>query len=167
MCNFETRSKSGLKTHIARKHTNYSDNDVPIKCEICENEFKNQKDMKDHMISHSYCKSDLLKFKCDECEFWGPNAQTMKMHFRRLHCENVSCGICDLEMKDIDTLDTHTSTCQGFKCNWCDKRFYSISDIKRHSKQDHKGKNHIYHYIRMRINEEFFSEDFFPFKDLV
>ena len=63
MCNFETRSKSGLKPHIARKHTNYSDNDVPIKCEICQNEFKNQKDMKDHMISHSYCRSDLLKCK--------------------------------------------------------------------------------------------------------
>ena len=77
---------------------------------------------------------------------------------------NVSCGICD---SGIDTLDTHTSTCQGFECNWCNKRFYSISDIKRHSKQDHKGKNHIYHYIRMRIDKEFFQKIFFPFKDLV
>ena len=119
------------------------------------------------MIAHSYKKSDLLKFKCDECDFWGPNAQTMKMHFRRLHCENVSCGICDLEMRDIETLDTHTLTCQRFKCNWCDASFSNISELKSHSKQQHKGKNYITVYKRMRINDEFFSDDFFPFKDLV
>ena len=63
MCDFESNSKSGLKTHIARKHTNYSENDVPIKCEVCDEKLKNEKDMKDHMISHSYHKSDLLQFK--------------------------------------------------------------------------------------------------------
>ena len=119
------------------------------------------------MIAHSYKKSDLLKFKCDECDFWGPNAQTMKMHFRRLHCEKVSCGICDLEMRDIETLDTHTLTCQMFKCNWCDASFSDISELKCHSKQQHKGKNYITHYKRMRNNDDFFSDDFFPFKDLV
>ena len=167
MCDFESRSKSGLKTHIARKHTNYSENDVPIKCGIFDEKFKSEKDMKDHMISHSYHKSDLLQFKCDECDFWGPNAHTMKMHFRRLHSENVSCGICDLEMKDIETLDIHTVTCQRFKCNWCNTSFNNISELKSHSKQEHKGKNYICIYKRMRINDDFFSEDLFPFKDLV
>ena len=46
-------------------------------------------------------KSEFLKFKCDECDFWGPNAHTMKMHYFRLHCENVSCGSCNLEVKDV------------------------------------------------------------------
>ena len=89
------------------------------------------------------------------------------MHFRRLHSENVSCGICDLEMNDIESLDTHTLTCQKFKCNWCDKSFINISELKTHSKQEHKGRNYIYHYKRMRTNDEFFLEDFFPFKDLI
>ena len=156
-----------MRNHIARKHTNYAEIDVPLKCEICEEEFKSEKDMKDHMISHSYYNSDFLKFKCDECDFWGPNAKTMKMHFLRLHCENVSCGICSLEMKDIETLDVHTATCQRFKCSWCDENFNNVSDIKSHSRKEHKGKNNLYHYKRMRINDEFFSEDYFPFKDLV
>ena len=91
----------------------------------------------------------------------------MKMHFRRLHCENVSCGICSLDMKDIETLDTHTLTCERFKCSWCDKSFDNVIDIKSHSRKEHKGKNYLYHYNRMRINDEFFSEQFFPFKDLV
>ena len=38
-------------------------------------------------------KSTLLKIKCDECDFWNPNAQTIKMHFSRLHYKNVSCGM--------------------------------------------------------------------------
>ena len=38
MCDFQSGSKSGLKTHISRKHTNHTENDVPIKCEICEYE---------------------------------------------------------------------------------------------------------------------------------
>ena len=164
---FNSRSKSGLRNHIARKHTNYAENNVPTKCEICDKELKSEKDMKDHMISHSYYKSDLLKFKCDECYFLGPNAQTMKMHFQRLHCEYVSCGICSLEMKDIESLDIHTSTCEMFKCSWCEKGFNNVSDIKSHSRKEHKGKTHLYHFKRMRINDEFFSEDFFPFKDLV
>ena len=71
--------------------------------------------------------------QCDECDFWGPNAQTMKMHFQRLHSENVACGICSLEMKDIETLDIHTSTCEIFKCSWCDNSFNNVSDIKSHS----------------------------------
>ena len=133
MCDFESRSKSGLRNHIARKHTNYTENGVPLKCEICEKEFKNEKDMKDHMISQSYYKSDFLEFKCDECEFWGPNAQTMKKHFQRLHSENVACGICSLEMKDIETLDIHTSTCEIFKCSWCDNSFNNVSDINSYS----------------------------------
>ena len=29
MCDFESRSKSGLRNHIARKHTNYTENGVP------------------------------------------------------------------------------------------------------------------------------------------
>ena len=51
MCDFQSRSKSGLRNHNARKHTNYAET-VPIKCEICEKEFKKEKDMKDHMISY-------------------------------------------------------------------------------------------------------------------
>ena len=112
-----------MSTHISRKHTNYIESDVPLKCEICVEEFKTEKDLKDHAITHTYSKSEFLKFKCYECDFWGPTAQTMKMHFRRVHSENISCGICNLEVKDIETLDIHTFTCERFQCNWCAKSF--------------------------------------------
>ena len=48
--------------------------------------------MKDHMISHSF---EKLQFKCDECDFWGPNKQTMKMHIKEIIVKllHVECVI--------------------------------------------------------------------------
>ena len=91
----------------------------------------------------------------------------MKMHFRRVHSENISCGICNLEVKDIETLDIHTFICERFQCNWCAKSFNNVSDMKIHGKKEHKGRSTLYHYKQTRINEEFFSETFIPFKNLV
>ena len=49
---------NGLKPHTARKHTNYAENYVPIKSKICK--IYTKKDMKYHMISCSFDKSDFL-----------------------------------------------------------------------------------------------------------
>ena len=87
MCEFTSGSSSGLKTHIARKHTSYLETVLPIKCDLCSESFKNEKDFKDHMITHTYSKSEFLKFKCYECDFWGPNVHTMP--FKRLHFESI------------------------------------------------------------------------------
>ena len=35
LCEFKSTSTNGLKTHIARKHTKYSEDRKQIKCEIC------------------------------------------------------------------------------------------------------------------------------------
>ena len=167
LCNFQSGSQSGLKTHISRKHTNYADNEVSFKCEICDDKYIKEEYLKEHMITHSYYKSEFLKFKCDECDFWGPNAQTMKMHYYRLHCENISCGICNLEVKDVEELDVHTSTCEIFKCKWCEKSYNNFSDIKSHAKEEHNGKSSCYQYNRMRIHEEYFTDKILYLKDLI
>ena len=108
-----------------------------------------------------------MKFKCDECDFWGPNAQTMKMHYLRLHCENVSCGICELEFKDVEELDLHTSTCEIFKCKWCYTNYNNFSEIKSHAKKEHNGKSSCCQYKQMGIHEEFFTEKIIYLKDLI
>ena len=119
------------------------------------------------MITHSYSKPEFLKTKCDECDFWGPNEFTMKMHIKRLHCEKISCGICDLEFEDIETLDVHTFACERFKFNWCKKIFNKVLDIKDHAKKEHKGRSTLNLYNCMRNNEEFFNEHLIYSKDLV
>ena len=43
------------------KNTNYSENNLPIKCEICGDDFDNERDLKNHMITHSYTKPEFSK----------------------------------------------------------------------------------------------------------
>ena len=167
MCDFQSSTSGGLKTHIARKHTNYSENNLQIKCETCGEDFESEKDLKNHMITHSYSKPEFLKCKCDECDFWGPNEFTMKMHLKRLHCKKISCGICDFEVADLETLDIHTFTCERYKCNWCKKTFNSVSGIKDHAKKQHKDKSTLQRYNRMRNHDEYFNDQIIYSKDLV
>lgn len=165
-CEFSTNSKNGLKTHKARKHTNYSEGTQIIKCEFCDEEFKLEKELKEHMISHSYRESDDLKYKCDECEFWGPNEFSMKTHFKRLHCETISCGMCDFQAANLEILDTHTFTCEMFRCDSCKDKFFSLSDIKKHIDKEHKGYSSLRHFYRWTTREDFYTERFHWSRDL-
>ena len=90
----------------------------------------------------------------------------MKKHFKRLHYESISCGICIYEAKDIEQLDMHTSTCERYKCNWCRNSFNCIGDIKAHGIKEHKGKNTLYLYYRMEENYKFFAENIYTHKRL-
>ena len=80
------------------------------------------------------------------------------MHYLRLHYEIVSCGIRNLEVKDVEKLDTHTSTCEIFKRKRCDISNSNFSDIKSRAKKKHNGKISCYQYKRMRIHEEYFTD---------
>ena len=165
-CEFSTHSKNGLKTHQARKHTNYSEGAQLIRCEFCDEEFKTEKDLKEHMISHSYRESSDLKYKCDECEFWGPNEFSMGMHFKRLHCETISCGLCDFQAANLEILDTHTFTCEMFRCESCKEKSFSLSDIKTHIDKEHNGSSSLRHFYRWTTKEDFFTERFYWSRDL-
>ena len=48
-------TRTGLKVS-AKKQTNYSENNLSMKCETCGDDFDNEKDLKNHMITHSYTK---------------------------------------------------------------------------------------------------------------
>ena len=156
LCGFQSSSKQGLKTHISRKHTKYNEEVLSIKCEICTSEFTSSKEMKKHMICHSYKDSSILKYKCD---FWGPNRITLQVHFRRSHSENISCALCDFEAKDFKTLSIHTFSCEMYECNECKQNFNNFQDVKTHVNQDHNGKNLLLnHFCCERENQEFFQE---------
>ena len=75
VCDYVAKSSNGLRMHINRKHTKYDENETSFECENCGKEFKSADDLKEQMIVHSYQK---LQFKCDECNFWGPNENACK-----------------------------------------------------------------------------------------
>ena len=58
-----------------------------------------------------YYKIDVFKMLKITPFFWRNvifGGQRKKKHLKRLHSEKIACGICDLEVADIETLDVHT-----------------------------------------------------------
>ena len=53
LCAFTTTSKSGLKIHTKRKHTNYGQDVFPRSCELCELKINSSSEMKNHLKTHS------------------------------------------------------------------------------------------------------------------
>ena len=151
-CEFTTTSKQGLKTHIKRKHTKLNSEKYPKKCDLCEMELDDHKEMNLHLKTHSYRE---LKFKCEDCSFWGPNSLTMEVHTGKCHSEKLECGLCDYKAKSMECLETHISTCEIYECDNCYLRVTKISDIKAHMDEIHESENvKIIHGKQDRTNEQ-------------
>jgi hypothetical protein len=82
-----------------------------------------------------------LKYKCDECEFWGPNTLTMEVHVKKNHCEHIKCRLCDFEANTKDILETHLATCERYACFICPNKFNTVAEIKEHINAEHDGRN--------------------------
>ena len=63
----------------------------------------------------------------------------MKMHVKKNHSETISCGMCNFEANQIETLDTHTFTCEMYKCNECKLTFLHLDKLRSHMKNEHYG----------------------------
>ena len=167
VCDFVASSKQGLKVHQTRKHTTYKDSKFPERCEICDERYVlldtpyTTEEIEKHILSHAYRSSTYLKYKCDECDFWGPNPISMEVHVRKLHSEIISCGVCGFATKEVAALETHLNTCETFTCLECKTMKKNICDIKDHMKTDHKGKSA---WIRHCQSDRKFSE-YFDTKD--
>ena len=164
-CDFKSNSKQGLGVHIKRKHTKYSEEVVQTECDVCDEKFQDcvgkqwsKKEIEEHKLSHSYQCSSKLNYKCDECEFWGPNRLTMQVHIKKFHSEKVICGLCDLEVKSLHDLELHSITCETYRCFVCEKKFKTLSEIKQHLTNEHKGKfGWVKHSKVDRHNSNFFD----------
>jgi hypothetical protein len=68
----------------------------PKACDICDKTFENASKMKEHLNTHSYMK---MSFKCEECDFFGPNELSMEVHTGKVHAESIECGLCEFKAK--------------------------------------------------------------------
>ena len=77
-CEFEAKTKGGLKTHIARVHTKTKNLQYPCQCDVCDSTLINEKEAVEHLRSHAYRKST---YKSEDCDFWCENFLTMRSTF--------------------------------------------------------------------------------------
>ena len=97
-CDFSSTSEKGLKTHIKKKHDKTNDKECtisfPKQCDLCEKTIENKIDLKVHMKTHSYIRSE---FKCEECEYCSETKLTMEVHIGKQHDPKFECGLCGYE----------------------------------------------------------------------
>ena len=159
---------------MKRKHTKYSEEDKQEKCDVCNEKFEdcsgkawNKKRVEEHRFSHSYECSSKLNYKCKECEFWGQNRLTMDLYIKMFHSEKITCGLCDLEVYNLQDLEIHSTTCEIYKCFVCENIYKTLSDIKQHLTNEHKGQfGWVKHAKIDRNNSDFFDTVDYSTKEL-
>ena len=65
----------------------------------------------------------------------------MEMHVKKLHSEDITCGIWDLIVENVEDLETHLVTCEVYRCSDCKTKFSIVSEIKKHINKDNKERN--------------------------
>ena len=69
----------------------------------------------------------------------------MEVHFKKMHSEKITCGLCDFETKDDESLETHLFTCEIYKC--------IFKDLKTHINKEHNGKPTTVTHAKMDRNK--------------
>ena len=163
-CEFESKSRGGLKTHKARMHTKTKDLKFPIECEFCEIILESEKARKNHLRIHTYKTST---YKCDECDFICENTMTMEVHIGKLHGEIVECGLCSYKAKDLEALNLHISTCETYICEECCYRTTKLHEMKEHLNTKHDKEWFQIKYAKVnRKDSEIIDEKYHEKKNL-
>ena len=78
----------------------------------------------------------------------------MEVHAGKNHSAILECGLCDYKAKDLESLETHISTCEIYECNICYFRVTKICDIKTHMNEKHENENVIIIHGKQNRNKE-------------
>ena len=79
---------------------------------------------------------------------------------QRNHAEIVACAMCNFEAKEKDFLDTHSFTCEMFKCHNCQSTFNLFQDIKTHMSKEHNVICSFWYYKINIVNPEFYGKTY-------
>ena len=107
--------------------------------------------MKVHLKTHSFKKLD---FKCEDCDYFGPNVITMEVHHGRKHSQDPECGLCEFKANSRENLETHLVTCEIYDCKRCDLRFQNLTTMRTHLQEEHKGHTQIVTIVHAKLDRK-------------
>ncbi|KAL6265027.1 hypothetical protein P5V15_005118 [Pogonomyrmex californicus] len=135
-CNFTTRNKVSLRTHIRRVHQR----DFPYRCGQCGKGFMSNYDLEDHRASHLDSKS----FVCEYCGNMYSQKSYLIAHMRAIHGQKsepkkYQCDLCSKSFASEHNLRNHASLhSQKFLCAQCGKEFATNHALELHNRK-HTG----------------------------
>ncbi|GFR99270.1 zinc finger protein [Elysia marginata] len=139
ICNIDCKTYQRLYKHL-NKHTEVK----KYLCKLCGKGFAFQGQLNAHVATHNN------SFQCDKCGKVFRQLQSFKKH-RLVHAGilNVKPYICEICGKRLASKDSHTSHMLShkgpppFKCDLCDKGYYSSFNLKNHKKDKHRNPEKI------------------------
>ena len=118
----------------------------PFRCTHCSQKFGTQSLLTEHSRSH------INKYKCSECQMTTSSPSALKHHMSYRHSTNrpFSCQFCDLKFKSRSDLrrhiDTHSSE-PPFRCSLCGFHSRSVHTFSKHNKEQHLAIKCVYECV--------------------
>ena len=148
MCDKQFSCGQTLKKHTEEFHK--EEGEAVYKCDICNMEYSNKRNLTDHIKTHTQPK-EVLKCRLCSSEKFFRYARTLRRHylsvhkiipeyFLKIHSKQIPQHICDIcgnvfGRKDI--LDKHKAKCPGFSCSLCKFSSKIKSNFEEHQKMQH------------------------------
>ena len=137
---------SRLRRHQKRSHRTNQDRN--FLCDTCGKAFLTADNLKNHVRLHSG-----QKFPCLHCHQVLNSRLSLYLHTKRRHLmvEAHVCPICNKTVSNKSSLKYHMLGQHGEECasqynatyqycDQCDKKYFSLADLKRHKLAVHDGK---------------------------
>lgn len=128
-CDRAFSDKSTLRRHIIT-HTGAK----RFQCNSCDKRFTRN----EHLRQHNYIHTAQKLYKCDVCHKDFRQRSTLKNHMLLHRVEgSLKCESCGALFSRQQQYDKHMQWCngdstEGFKCEFCEKRFPDRNSLKRH-----------------------------------
>ena len=150
---------------MRRKHTEYSKEEFPKLCELCGEIISDIGHMRKHLKSHS---SKHIQFQCTYCNFCATDDVEIDVHVGKDHGGNFECGLCEHVEQDRESLLTHLTTCEIYKCGSCNERWKTLPEVKTHLENLHSKEIYtsIEHIKQNRSNSEILDINRYHYTDL-
>ena len=118
--------------HLYALHRCLRQQDVPIKCTVCERRFSRSSDLHRHVCKQPAVDSYQTGFLDPKCS----GQRRSKKHKPEQSPGAVySCGVCNKQFRSNSHLTRHQQIHTGlrpYQCSVCEKRFSEPSSVKRH-----------------------------------
>ena len=139
ICGEMIQTKSDLKDHIRKEHTN----NWQLNCSICDKKFNAEDQQSKH--------TDIASLVCNLCEKKLQTQDKYQKHKMKHSDEDWNCDDCDHQTSSEEKLKKHLATThhnsrhvpnpanQKFACNLCTSKFYNKSTLEEHKNRVHRS----------------------------